>query len=397
MGKLLSGVTDAVGITDTKAADAASAASERYMQDVLRRLEDVDLPDIERQKLMLELPELIGEYAPELLGTSAKEGVSADQDRIDEQLRVINTLEDISEKGFTDTDEAELRAIQRGIASKARSSDQSLLENLAARGMAGGGQEMAMRQQAAQDALQQESAQGDRMIAQSQANRQNALTNLMNASSQRENTDYGRDIDKASARDSIAQANQQLSNQAQLYNLGQRQNVADRQTDSRNQQQMYNKGLIQQDLDNRFRKAGAAGSAVQNMAQQQAQKAANISAANQQTTSGLIQGGAMMMSDRNLKEDIKDGDRSIEAMLDKLEPFSYDYKEKTGYDDLEDHTSVMAQDLEKSELGSKFVEDTPEGKMVDYGKAAPSILAGQANLNKRLRKLEKLLKGGNDE
>ena len=53
----------------------------------------------------------------------------------------------------------------------------------------------------------------------------------------------------------------------------------------------------------------------------------------------------------------------------------------------------MAQDLEKSELGEKMVIDTPEGKMVSYAESAPITLAGLGNLNKRLKKIEKMLKG----
>ena len=48
----------------------------------------------------------------------------------------------------------------------------------------------------------------------------------------------------------------------------------------------------------------------------------------------------------------------------------------------------MAQDLERSEAGRDLVEDTPRGKMVDYGRALPLLLASAARLNDRLDKLE---------
>ena len=51
-------------------------------------------------------------------------------------------------------------------------------------------------------------------------------------------------------------------------------------------------------------------------------------------------------------------------------------------------TGVMAQDLEKSQIGSQFVSDTPNGKMVNYGAMLPVMLAGQAMLNERINKLE---------
>ena len=51
-------------------------------------------------------------------------------------------------------------------------------------------------------------------------------------------------------------------------------------------------------------------------------------------------------------------------------------------------TGVMAQDLEKSPMGASFVQDTPQGKMVDYGHGLAAILASQANIHDRLRQLE---------
>lgn len=49
----------------------------------------------------------------------------------------------------------------------------------------------------------------------------------------------------------------------------------------------------------------------------------------------------------------------------------------------------MAQELEKSAVGDSMVEDTPDGKMVNYGKGFGAVLAAQAHLNERLNKLEK--------
>lgn len=52
------------------------------------------------------------------------------------------------------------------------------------------------------------------------------------------------------------------------------------------------------------------------------------------------------------------------------------------------YVSPMAQDLEKTDLGKSMVIDTPEGKMVDYSRAAGTLMAAQANLHKRLAELE---------
>ena len=49
----------------------------------------------------------------------------------------------------------------------------------------------------------------------------------------------------------------------------------------------------------------------------------------------------------------------------------------------------MAQDLEKAgPVGKSMVEDTPMGKLVNYGKGFGAVLAAQAHLNQRLKALE---------
>ena len=53
------------------------------------------------------------------------------------------------------------------------------------------------------------------------------------------------------------------------------------------------------------------------------------------------------------------------------------------------HLYVMAKDLEKAgPVGKQMVLDTPQGKMIDYGKGFGAMLANQANLNKRLNEVE---------
>lgn len=91
-------------------------------------------------------------------------------------------------------------------------------------------------------------------------------------------------------------------------------------------------------------------------------------------------------SDKNLKTDIKDGNKSVESFLDSIKPYDYKYtSEKFGKGP---QTSVMAQDLEKTAEGKASIEEHPEGKKVNYAKLAGMMLASQANLNARLKKLE---------
>ena len=106
---------------------------------------------------------------------------------------------------------------------------------------------------------------------------------------------------------------------------------------------------------------------------------------------GQVGGAVAAFSDKRLKKDIEDesGPDAIDRMLDSLKPYSYEYKDP---DDPRKgrgrHFGVMAQDLEKSKKGKELVEDTPEGKIVNYGKGLSTMMASIASIHERLKKVE---------
>lgn len=104
---------------------------------------------------------------------------------------------------------------------------------------------------------------------------------------------------------------------------------------------------------------------------------------------GAAGGGAalgMAMSDERAKKNKAKADKEVDELLSVIDPQVYEYKnEKNGEGK---HMSPMAQDLEKSEIGKSMVQDTPEGKIVDYGKGFGAIMAIQSALDKRLKKIE---------
>lgn len=111
----------------------------------------------------------------------------------------------------------------------------------------------------------------------------------------------------------------------------------------------------------------------------------------QQTVGSMMQGGgailgAVAMSDRNLKTDIKDASAEVDAMLDAMTPYTYRYKdEKHGKGP---RAGIMAQDLERSEAGRRLVVETPDGKGFDVNKAISAALAANARLHRRVSELE---------
>jgi len=202
----------------------------------------------------------------------------------------------------------------------------------------------------------------------------------------------GREIAEQSG---IARMQEQQASQNMLAQLSQQQQAQDLQQVMDPAQGMMNYEQT------RFAQDVARRNAV--IAEQQALRGAAMSYAAQAMGGGAAGGGGQqggggaggmagmfaMMSDKNVKKDIKSGSKSISSFLDALSASDYKYKnpELPGRSE-GPKTSVMAQDLEKSEVGRQMVKDTPHGKMVDYGQGFAAILAAQAELNKRLKSVE---------
>lgn len=402
---IVSPVKDMFGVSD----DAGSA---QYAA-AIAALAAVGVPEIEAQKIILESPELVGELVPELETLlpelrSTMEGVSVPQELKTAQLNALSGLEERAAMGLTPEDEAVLRQTRRGAVGETEARDAAILQNLEQRGMLGGGLELASRQASAQNALQGLAEASDRQAAMNFANKMAAQQAAGQMAGSMRGQEFGEQSDVAKARDAFAQANRAYQsgvaqrnigskNQAQAMNLASRQQAENQRAALENQQEMYNKGLIQQKFQNDIQRAGGQAAAMQSLGGLQQQQ--NI--ANQQMMGQFIGGGAqvagaaMMASDKNLKTNIDMGDDEIESMLDNLDAYEYDYKPEVN--DPGRKLSVMAQDLEKSNVGDELVEDAEMGKMVDYGKAAPVMMAATANLNKRMRKLEKLIMGEKDD
>jgi hypothetical protein len=103
-------------------------------------------------------------------------------------------------------------------------------------------------------------------------------------------------------------------------------------------------------------------------------------------------GSVMMMSDARQKTDIEPGDAKLRNLLDTIEPYAYEYKDTSlpGTSPGK-HVSVMAQDLERSEIGKRAVVERDGNKMVDYAKLIPASVAAVSMLNKDNRKLAERL------
>lgn len=75
-------------------------------------------------------------------------------------------------------------------------------------------------------------------------------------------------------------------------------------------------------------------------------------------------------------------------MLDELQPYAYRYTPESGQDPTKQRYGIMAQDLERSPMGSSLVIDTPKGKAIDVPQATGANLAAAADLHQRVKALE---------
>lgn len=94
-----------------------------------------------------------------------------------------------------------------------------------------------------------------------------------------------------------------------------------------------------------------------------------------------------MLSDKNQKINIEVGSKDVSKFLGALSAKKYDYKDTSIPGTAEGKRyGIIAQDLEKSDMGKSLVIDTPHGKMIDTNQAVGALLAAVSHLNKRMEK-----------
>ena len=282
------------GIMGNNAASKDREQAARFREQALAQFAGIDIPDEEKQKLLLEQYSNAGLLTPELeqlitLGSTAQEGISLDPSMRQKQLESLAGMGEYATQGVTAADQAGYELARRNSAAEANAQTQGILANMQSRGMGGSGAELIARlqtQQSAADRLQQ----AQLMEAQKkQAARMQALEQQSSMASGLRNQDYGEQSNLANARDAVMKFNaansQQVAhnnvaaqNQAKQYNVSNQQRVADNNVGVKNQQQQHNKGLGQQTFNNQLNLANAKAGQFNNSAQASTNQAANTAA-----------------------------------------------------------------------------------------------------------------------
>lgn len=225
-------------------------------------------PTIEEQQVALKKLASVGEYTPEelqtiALGPTAMEGVSADPRLAEAQLQTLSDLQTQSKEGLTDIDRAALNKVRRENERADRSRQASILQNMAQRGMAGSGAELAAQLASSQAATERASEEGDRLAALNLERRVQAARDVANLAGGLRGQEFGEKEKIATAKDAISRFNaanaQDIAkynvsgrNQGQLLNLQEKQRIADTNVGLANKEQEHNKSLYQQQFQNKL-------------------------------------------------------------------------------------------------------------------------------------------------
>lgn len=290
--------------------DAANANANRAAEIIGA----VQVPEL--KQWLLEQYASAGEFTPDMLQAlsldpSAQGAISTNPVERQKLVSQIDTLINASKTGNTPEDQAAYNLAIRNSAGQANAQQGAILNNMAARGVAGSGVELAMRldaQQKENDRLQQaaleEAKNRNALRMQALEASTGALSNLRGA-------DYQQALNAANATDAINKANVQNQqsvmnqntsnmNDAQKFNLANRQRLADANTDTVNKQNTYNNTTLpQQNFSNQMQKATAQAGQANSQAQQQYQQASQTAG----MWSGIGQGVGSILTTMNKKKD----------------------------------------------------------------------------------------------
>ena len=266
-----------------------------------------EIPEIEFQKYSTpEALAYLGNFTPEELQATGLPSGVINQAMRQKQLQALGGVEQLSQTGLSAIDKAALTEIQNEIANQERGQRESILQNMAQRGLSGSGQELAAQLQSSQSAAQIASQQGIQQAAQAQQARVNALNNLSNMATGIEQTDFERQTQKAQAQDIINQFNVQNRNTAGLRNLQTQQDLVSMNAQERNRiaqanidlankqllQNKVNRPLSQYGLQSDYTSALSQGIGGVGQTQTQ-QQLANQQAMSQGLGTGLTVGGTV--------------------------------------------------------------------------------------------------------
>jgi hypothetical protein len=292
-------------LSSKSAAKKAAAQAKEQFDAQMARLNALQIPDVEKQKLQLEMYQYYKDYIPQLEQTIQQadtelKNIVADPSLRESQMEALSLLSQLGETAFTDGEKADLRQMRREVAGQEQSRQQGILQDLASRGQLGSGQELAARLSSSQAATERASNESDNMSKMAQERMLQAVMGAGSMGGQIRSQDFDEASKTAAAQDIVNQFNTQNKigvqqrniankNQAEQTNIANRQNLMNDNTALNNQQQQYNKELLQQKFQNEFMKATGQNAVSNNIASNALQQGAAKAQAYTNMASGVGQ------------------------------------------------------------------------------------------------------------
>jgi hypothetical protein len=220
------------------------------------------------------------------------------------QEDVLAKLGDYTESGMSAIDKARLAEVQNQINQQNRGNQESIIQNMAQRGLAGSGSELAARLNSQQGSAQAGFLAGSDIAGQAAQRAYDALQSQGAYASQLQGQQYGQMSKAAEAGDMIKRYNNENTNQAMMEDYRNRQSIANmntaatnqiaqQNTELANQEKLYN--ITQKPMNQYAMQSNQASMAQQGLGNQ-AQISAQNAASNMGFWGGLlgsgIQGGA---------------------------------------------------------------------------------------------------------
>lgn len=296
MGGIISGI---LGALDGGASEDARGINRQMIEEAQK----IPLPVL--KKYYPELYKQIVALNPEKesavnLGPSEMAGIGTDPAQRQAQMNALNKLQSVGMAGGRDAQfMADQSRLESDVNANTQGQEGAIEQNMAARGMGGGGGEMVARNIAAQQGANRQAQMGMDANAQAQSRALQALSQSGSLAGQMQSQDFNQQSSKAQAADSISKFNAQntqqvqnnnvnTANEAQKFNATNAQGISNQNTGLNNNAQQYNLGLDQQNYDNELKKRGIVSNAQQNLANSYQHE----SDSDRQFVGGLISAGA---------------------------------------------------------------------------------------------------------
>lgn len=288
-------------------------SGEAYAQ-LMREVQGIPLPIL--KEYYPELYQQVVSLNPEIetaveLGPSKMEGVATDPALRQAQLNALSKLQGIGDAGGRDAQFlSDASRMENDINTNLQGQQGAIEQNLATRGLSGGGTELVSKSIAAQNASNRAAQMGMDLNAQAQQRALQAIMSGGQMGGQMQAQDFGQQAQKAQASDSINKFNaanrQQVmnnnvntANNAQQWNAQSAQSTANQNTGLNNSSQLYNQGLAQQQYDNQLKKYGI----VSNTGIAQANNQQNQAKDQNQFIGNMISAGSTAYAANNKKKD----------------------------------------------------------------------------------------------